>query len=169
MIGVPMHRTDNHFTKEHLQALFTYANGSLYWRERKGRRLAGALAGTASHHYHQICIDYVLYRTHRLVWAYHYGASAHTIDHINNNSFDNRIENLRECNSSQNSQNSRLPKLNTSGIKGVAWCKQKQKWRGRIAVDGAEKHIGFFTTIDEAKEAMLSARTKLHGLFARNA
>ena len=163
-----MHRTDSHFTKERLQALFTYADGNLYWRGRKGRRLAGALAGTASHHYYQICIDYVLYRTHRLVWAYHYGASAHTIDHINNNPFDNRIENLRECDDSQNHQNSRLPKSNTSGIKGVAWCKQKEKWRGRIDVDGTEKHIGFFTTIDEAKEAMSAARAKLNGLFARD-
>jgi len=163
-----MNRTDSHFTKENLQALFNYANGNLYWKERKGRRMAGMLAGTNSHHYHQICINYVLYRTHRLVWAYHYGASAHTIDHANGNSFDNRIENLRECDDSQNQHNSRLPKSNTSGIKGVDWCKQKQKWRGRIAVDGLEIHVGFFTTIDEAKEAMSATRAKLHGLFARN-
>jgi hypothetical protein len=168
MIGALMHRTDSHFTKEALQALFTYADGNLYWKERKGRRVAGTLAGTASHHYHQICIDYILYRTHRLVWAYHYGASACTIDHINGNPFDNRIENLRECNTAQNHQNSRLAKSNTSGVKGVAWCKQKQKWRGRITVDGSEVHIGFFATVDEAQDAMSAARTKLHGVFARS-
>lgn len=163
-----MYRTDSHFTKAALQNLFTYANGNLYWKERKGRRVEGALAGTASHRYHQICIDYVLYRTHRLVWAYHYGASACTIDHINGNPFDNRVENLRECSNAQNQQNSRCPKSNTSGVKGVAWCKQKQKWRGRITVDGLEIHIGFFTTITKAKDAMSAARTKLHGVFARS-
>ena len=163
-----MHRTDSHFTKEQLQALFEYSCGKLYWRVPKGRRKVGMYAGTASHHYHQICIDYTLYRTHRLVWAYHYGASTSTIDHINGNSFDNRIENLRECNTSQNHQNSRLAKSNTSGIKGVAWCKQKQKWRGRITVDGVGMHIGFFSTVDESKNAMSAARKKLHGLFARS-
>jgi G3E family GTPase len=162
-----MYKTDSHFTKEQLQSLFTYADGNLYWRERKGRRLAGTLAGTASHHYHQICINYVLYRTHRLIWAYHYGPSEHIIDHANNNSFDNRVENLRECFHSQNSQNSRTSKLNTSGVKGVVWCKQKQKWRARIHADGKEFHVGFFDNIKKAEEIMLQKRARLHGVFAR--
>lgn len=164
-----MPRTDSHFTKEHLQVLFTYQNGNLYWKERKGRRLAGSLAGTASHHYHQICINYILYRTHRLIWAFHYGASLYLIDHINNDPFDNRIENLRECRNSQNSQNSRTPKSNTSGVKGVAWCMQKQKWRARIVADGKEFHVGFFNDIEEAKKIIAEKRKQLHGIFSRNA
>jgi hypothetical protein len=163
-----MYKTDSHFTKEQLQSLFTYADGNLYWRERKGRRLAGTLAGTASHHYHQICINYVLYRTHRLIWAYHYGPSEHIIDHANNNSFDNRVENLRECFHSQNSQNSCVPKSNTSGVKGVAWCKRKNKWRARIIVDGKEHHIGFFDNLQAAKKVMNLKRIVLHGIFARS-
>lgn len=163
-----MYKTDSHFTKAQLQSLFTYANGNLYWRERKGRRLAGTLAGTASHHYHQICIDYVIYRAHRLIWAYHYGPSKHMIDHANNNSFDNRVENLRECLHSQNSQNSRAPKSNTSGVKGVAWCKRKNKWRARIIVDGKEHHVGFFDDLQDAQKVINLKRIVLHGIFARS-
>ena len=163
-----MYKTDSHFTKAQLQSLFTYANGNLYWRERKGRRLAGTLAGTASHHYHQICIDYVIYRAHRLIWAYHYGPSKHIIDHANNNSFDNCVENLRECLHSQNSQNSRAPKSNTSGVKGVAWCKRKNKWRARIIVDGKEHHVGFFDDLQDAQKVINLKRIVLHGIFARS-
>jgi hypothetical protein len=74
---------------------------------------------------------------------------------------------LRECFHSQNSQNSRTSKLNTSGVKGVVWCKQKQKWRARIHADGKEFHVGFFDNIKKAEEIMLQKRARLHGVFAR--
>jgi hypothetical protein len=162
-----MHRTDSHFTKEHLQSLFVYKDGHLYWKNTKGRLISGSLAGTKSHHYWQICIDYVIYRTHRLVWIFHHGNSPASVDHINGNTFDNRIENLRECNASQNQHNKKVSKLNTSGIKGVGWCKQKQKWRARLCVDGKEFNIGFFDNIKEAEKTISNKRKELHGIFAR--
>lgn len=167
MIKINTHKTDAHFTKAYLQSLFTYVNGNLFWRARKGRRVAGTLAGTLSHHYHQICIDYKVYRTHRLIWAYHNGPTQLSIDHINGNAFDNRIENLRECTSSENQHNSKKPVSNTSGVKGVAWCNQKKKWRARICADGKEFHIGFFNTVEKAEKALAKKRKCLHGVFAR--
>ena len=163
-----MNRTDDHFTRAHLQSLFDYRDGNLYWKNRKGRIFAGALAGTPSHHYHQICIDYKLYRAHRLIWAYHHGPCKLFIDHINGNSFDNRIENLRECTRSENQKNCCISKSNTSGVKGVVWSKQKQKWRARITADGKEFHIGFFNNIKEAEKTISQKREQLHGIFARS-
>jgi|APCry1669189034_1035192.scaffolds.fasta_scaffold151756_1 HNH endonuclease len=166
-MGEHIMRTDSHFTKEHLQSLFDYKDGNLYWKKTKGRLKAGSLAGTKSHHYWQICIDYVIYRTHRLVWIFHHGNNPDYIDHINGNTFDNRIENLRECNISQNRHNQKLPKTNTSGVKGVNWSKQKQKWRARVVLDSKEYHVGFFENIEEAQMAISNIREKLHGVFAR--
>ena len=163
-----MIKTDYHFTKINLQSLFNYADGNLYWKSRKGRRIAGTLAGTASNHYHQICINYTLYRTHRIIWAYHYGPSQLSIDHINGNSFDNHIENLRECTNAENQYNRKKSKNNASGVKGISWSKQKQKWRGRILFDGKEFHIGFFEKLQEAKKAIEQKRTILHGVFSRH-
>lgn len=163
-----MYKTDAHFTKAHLQSLFDYSDGNLFWKINKGRRIAGTLAGTPSHHYHQICIDYKLYRTHRLIWAFHNGPSCLNIDHANGNTFDNRIENLRECTNNENHHNSKKSKLNTSGIKGVNWCNQKQKWRARIRLDGKEFHIGFFDSIENAEKIIVEKRKDLHGIFARS-
>ena len=163
-----MQRTDSHFTKDHLQSLFVYKDGQLYWKETKGRRFANTLAGTKSHHYWQICIDYIIYRTHRLVWIYHYGYSPNMIDHINGNSFDNRIENLRECNQAQNQYNRKINKNNLSGVKGVVWCKQKNKWRTRLVVDGKEYHIGFFDDLHNAEKVINLKRIELHKMFAKN-
>ena len=168
MIGAIMERTDSHFTKDDLRSLFNYKDGQLYWKQTKGRRIANTIAGTRSHHYWQICIDYVIYRTHRLVWIYHHGYSPDVIDHINGDTFDNRIENLRECSKSQNQHNRKIDSKNLSGVKGVGWCKRKNKWRARIIVDGKEHHIGFFDDLQDAKKVMNSKRTELHGIFARS-
>ena len=163
-----MTKTDSHFTKEHLQSLFEYKDGNLFWKEKKGIKLPGALAGTPSHHYSQICIDYKIYRTHRLIWAYHHGPSKFFIDHINGNTFDNHIENLRECTICENQHNRKVSKNNKSGVKGVSWSNQKQKWRARVLLDGKEVHVGFFNSIDDAKASIDAARNELHKGFARN-
>ena len=153
------------FTQECLQKLFDYRDGNLYWKNKKGRIPAGALAGTQSHHYWQVCIVYVLYRNHRLIWIYHNRTEPRQIDHINGNTFDNRIENLRECSASENQRNRKRNKSNTSGVKGVNWCKQKRKWRARINVDGKEIHVGFFDSLEQAREKTEQAREKIHGIF----
>lgn len=162
-----MPKTDSHFTKDLLHRLFEYKQGHLYWKEKKGRRTAGSLAGTKAQRYWQTCIDYVLYRNHRLIWVYHNGPCEGSIDHINGDTFDNRIENLRECSSTQNQYNRKKSKSNTSGVKGVGWSAQKQKWRARIIVDGREFHIGFFDTLKDAECAIFQKRQQVHGVFAR--
>jgi hypothetical protein len=102
------------------------------------------------------------------VWIYHHGYSPDVIDHINGDTFDNKIENLRECSKSQNQQNRKIDTNNLSGVKGVGWCKKKNKWRARIIVDGKEHHIGFFDDLQDAKKVMNLKRIELHGIFARN-
>ena len=42
---------------------------------------------------------------HRVVWAVVYGYLPKVIDHINGNSYDNHIENLREVSTSENNMN----------------------------------------------------------------
>lgn len=71
------------------------------------------------------------------------------IDHINHNPLDNRKQNLRVCNNSDNSLNQKISKRNTSGITGVGFCQRKQKWRARIQYKYKE-YTKYFNTKEEA-------------------
>ena len=90
-----------------------------------------------------------------------------TVDHINSNGLDNTRKNLRLCTSSQNSQNSRLRKTNTSGFKGVSRQTQGQKWQARIEVNGINIHLGTFEFSKQAARAYDKAAKEHHGEFAR--
>lgn len=81
------------------------------------------------------------------------------VDHINGNTLDNRIENLRLCNRAQNTQNS-LIRIGKYGYRGVR--KSGQKWR---AVFGG-KAIGYFQDIKQAARAYDQACEKRFGEFA---
>jgi hypothetical protein len=105
---------------------------------------------------------------HRLAWLYTYGYWPTVIDHINGDTKDNRLCNLREATISQNSHNSKKPKNNTSGIKGVYFHKKSQKWMARVHINYKCIYLGIFANIEDAKEIVINARKEIHGEFARN-
>lgn len=57
-------------------------------------------------------------------------------DHINRDRLDNRRFNLRNVTSSQNNRNASLSARNTSGYKGVSWCKKSKRFRTSLYLDG---------------------------------
>ena len=72
-------------------------------------------------------------------------------DHINQDRLDNRRTNLRICTVRQNLLNQpKRKKPTTSKYKGVAWHKQRNKWRVYAKIDGRQKHLGLFTDEKEA-------------------
>jgi hypothetical protein len=89
------------------------------------------------------------------------------IDHQNGNGLDNRRENLRIATNAQNLFNRGPQRNNSSGFKGVCFHKQAQKWKAEIAFRGQRKHLGLFTTPEDAHAAYIAAATQLHGEFAK--
>ena len=88
------------------------------------------------------------------------------VDHINGNKHDNRRENLRLCNRTENNRNKGKLSTNTSGFKGVSWHKSKGKWRAVIQVgEGKQKHLGYFDDPETAYQSYCQAATKYHGNF----
>jgi len=117
-----------------------------------------------------IGIDGRSYLAYRLVWLYAKGSWPDgEIDHINLDSADNGISNLRIATSSQNRANMRAQPTNKSGVKGVCWAKREGKWRATINVRGKHIHVGFFNSIEDAGAAYISAAKKHFGEFARAA
>ena len=153
-----------------LHELFEYRDGNLYWKVAKARNIkAGNKAGHLNYHgYVTITINQKHYAAHRLVYIMHYGCVNSDIDHINGIKNDNRIENLRLASKSQNNQNTKLRKNNTSGVKGVSWHKQNKKWRVCIRLNGKQKTIGCYEDIEFASLVAEEARNKYHGSYANH-
>jgi len=120
---------------------------------RKGYRLVGFVYGSK---YHSL-------KAHRLAWLIVHGClPCGEIDHINRNRADNRIANLRDVHPCINQRNSSMRVDNTSGITGVNWRKKDQKWRAAVCINGKMHHIGLFSCIDKAADAVKEFRAK-HG------
>ena len=106
-------------------------------------------------------IKYLGFRAHRVAWAIHYGEwPSNQIDHINGVRIDNRIENLRVVTSQENMRNIKMFNTNTSGVTGVSWVKAREKWMAMISVEGRNKNLGYFQSIDDAKAARAEASTR---------
>jgi hypothetical protein len=72
------------------------------------------------------------------------------VDHIDKNGLNNQRKNLRIVTHAENLKNSGLSKRNISGIRGVSFCKQTNKWAARLS----GKWGGRFSTKEKAAEAV---------------
>jgi len=89
--------------------------------------------------------------THRLIGLLfiHNPENKSTVDHINRNILDNRIENLRWATRAEQNHNQNLRKDNTSGFKGVTYQEERKRWVARLTVKG-KPHIKRFKSKEEA-------------------
>lgn len=157
-------------TQSRLKELLHYddATGVFTWLKPTAARCkAGDTAGSISDRgYVLIGVDTRIYRAHRLAWLYQTGAFPKKhIDHIDTVKNNNAWSNLREATDAENKKNTGMQKHNTSGFKGVGWCKAANKWRAYAQLSGNLKHIGLFTTPEAASDAYQSFAKAHHGEF----
>jgi len=134
------------------------------------KAIEGTIVGNGDlRRYKYFSIDGVKYYNHRIVWFIHHGYMPNQIDHINKNPLDNRIENLRECNQSQNNWNQGVKVTNKSGHKGISWSARDKRWVARLNVCGKSYSVGNFVNKEDAVKAMEKSRMELHKEFARHA
>lgn len=89
------------------------------------------------------------------------------VDHIDGDGCNNRRANLRLCSKFQNAQNRKLNRSSLTGRKGVSYHRPLKKYRTQIQVGGVAKHVGYFTTKEEAARAYDEEAVRLHGEFAK--
>lgn len=82
------------------------------------------------------------------------------VDHINRNRLDNRKCNLRIISKQDNMKNKSTYTNNKSGIPGVKWNKNNNKWQVQINHNKKRIHLGMFDDLEKAKEAREKAEKK---------
>lgn len=85
------------------------------------------------------------------------------VDHINRDTLDNRLCNLRLVSLSENLANSKLRRNNTTGHRGVQFSKHAKKWNVRIYKNRKLVFHKYFDTKEEAIKAHREAMLKFYG------
>ena len=151
-----------------VESLFYYADGMLLRKKlRNTRWKAGSRAGSLNKNgYRMVNINSVGYLEHRVIWTIVNGEipEGAQIDHIDGNTTNNKIENMRLALNGykDNGQNLKTMSSNTSGYSGVSWNNSANKWASRIGIDGKRKFIGYFDTAEEAHNAYLKFKKEFH-------
>lgn len=154
-------------TRKQFDALLSYnpRTGKFRWKKQPPKY------STITHHLHRNVIRVAGYWCHsaRIAWLLTHGRWPRgDVDHINGNSRDDRIENLRDIAHSKNGVNSKLRTNNTTGITGVTRYKRTPKWwSAQIGIRGKKVHLGYFLTKTEARAAYLTAARQYVGGHVR--
>ena len=139
---------------ERLDHLFEVRDGSLFNRVGRPRAAAGAEAGALNQStgYRFVCVDYVKYKVHRLIWAmtHRQDPGVLVVDHIDRNKLNNHPSNLRAIPKRLNSLNTDGYSHNTSGATGVTWAKRDRRWVAQGKVNGKSVRLGYFIDMQEA-------------------
>ena len=84
------------------------------------------------------------------------------VDHDNGNTLDNTRINLILATHAENNKNLHgLSTRNTSGVRGVHWCKTANKWQAQLCIDRKQHNLGLFPTIAEAEQALVDFKATL--------
>ncbi len=134
----------------------TYVEGKLFWPSGKeaGSKIKGG--------YIRVKYQGVNYLAHRIVWKLFNGEVPDShIDHINGNTSDNRIENLRPATNGENFANTSKVR-SYSGHRGV--YRSRERWKVLCADD----YLGVYKTREEAASVFDARAQELWGDFWRD-
>jgi hypothetical protein len=158
-------------TQDELKELLEYKQGVLIAKTKYADKvIVGKAVGCMnSLGYIQVRIKNKTYYAHRLVFLYHHGFLPESVDHIDGNKSNNRIENLRAASLHQNNYNVKTPQSNKSGVKNVHWNKKNNNWNVTLAANNKSMYFGAFDDLELASLVAQEARNLYHGEYACHA
>lgn len=165
--------------QEHLRELIDYdpVSGIAAWKSRPVTRphdktwnscFAGKqIGGRAKTQYFWISIHDVNYLLHRVIFKWMTGKDVLVVDHKDLDKKNNKWDNLREADQSQNRCNAPTGKSSKSGVKGL-FLTRSGKWQGKVTLQGQHYWTARFQLEEDAKEALEKLRSVVHGDFAKD-
>lgn len=122
---------------------------------------AGTIAGWENwYKYRTITIHNEKYREHRLAYLYMTGAIPKIVNHKDHVMDNNKWSNLRGVDGKKKQQNQKIYKNNKSGITGVTWRSNRNKWIAMIVVTKKKIYLGCFENKKDAIKARKKAEIK---------
>lgn len=154
-------------SQEQLRRLFTYDDnrGVLIHKTVAPTKpyLLGKVAGNSRDDgYIDITVSGKLYKAHRLIYIHQLGEipNGKTVDHIDRNRSNNRVENLRAATKPQQNGNRNC----------LGFYRHKQgKWHARLKYQRKNKHLGLFPTALQARLAYEAACLSTLGEYSPTA
>lgn len=147
----------------HIADHLEYRDGELWWAQRNPGRQVNKPVGTGNGRgYLRVRFEGKNYLIHRVIWFLCHGPipDAMSVDHVDADSTNNRIENLQLLTNKANARKGALQTKrnnNTSGVTGVYWDKEREKWHSQIQVNGKLIFLGRYDTKAEAATARAKA------------
>lgn len=118
--------------------------------------------------YNNVTIDGKAIQEHRAIWIWHHGEIPEdlVLDHIDCNTHNNRIENLRLSTKAQNGYNQGVRRDSKTGLKGVR-VRKDGRYQAFIIEHGQDISLGIFNDPKDAARAYDIAALKIAGEYAR--
>lgn len=104
---------------------------------------------------------------HQLIAEWSMGVSELFVEHENRNKLDNRRDNLRYADQSDNLMNASVRMDNSSGFRGVYWHAKAGKWMAQMQYRGTLYYLGLHAHVIDAAKAYDQKALELAGPFAR--
>lgn len=114
--------------------------------------------------YYHGTINSINYLAHRVIYKMVYGVEPEFIDHDDGNPSNNSLDNLNSVTRKENNSNSKKRSDNKSGVVGVIFNKNKNKWEAYINHHNKRHNLGSYVNIDDA----IKARKEAEKLFSFN-
>lgn len=173
-----MRPIETDLTKERLDSLVRYDNesGVFSWLVSTNGRIKVGQQALSRHKTHRtfyvrINIDGFRHYAHRLAWLHYYGEfppEGMTVDHIDCDGMNNRIDNLRLLSYKDNCRNKRENAANKSGVNGVCFNRFRGMWNAYINIDVSKQNdLGHYGNIFDAACARKSAEIE-HGYMHKH-
>ena len=135
--------------QNYLNTILKYdnTNGTLHWKPQPGKRCNNVKAQAGSYTtkgYRVVRIDGCLYKEHRVIWVMNNGPipDGLDVDHIDRNTSNNKLNNLRLASRSLN--------LINKNSKGVTYDKSRNKWKAQLTFRGKQVLNKRFDSYEEA-------------------